>query len=73
MLVEYREESHGAVTLMDREAIATLTKRSPHTVRARCRVVERTPDGRPLYDAYECEATLSTIPTRNRAAGLTTE
>lgn len=51
--------------LVDREALSMLTKRSVHTIRARCAVV-RYRSGRPLYD-LECEvARLAAIPVRRR-------
>lgn len=55
--------------LVDREALALLTKRSKHTIRARCRVV-RYRDGRPLYALEESVEILSAIPTRRRDADL---
>ena len=51
-------------TLMDREALAQWTGRSVHTIRARCRPVERHSTGRQLYDADEAARVLDAIPKR---------
>lgn len=53
--------------LVDREALAMLTGRSIHTIRARCQVV-RHRDGRPLYALEAERARLAKIPTRRRDA-----
>ncbi|MGP4019969.1 hypothetical protein [Saccharopolyspora sp. 5N708] len=57
--------------LVDRASLATLTGRSPHTIRARCPIAGHADDGRALYDAEQCAATLATIPTRKRRPQLT--
>lgn len=44
-------------------------KRSPHTIRARCPVADRTSDGRPLYNVEQCELILAEIPTRRGDGG----
>jgi hypothetical protein len=51
--------------LIDRRSLATLTKRSVHTVRARCPIAERR-NGRALYDMEHCAAILGKIATRRR-------
>lgn len=56
--------------LIDREALALVTRRSPHTIRARCQPVSRTDNGRPLYDLYASIEDLADIPTRNRQGKL---
>lgn len=58
--------------LVDREALALITGRSRHTIRARCIVVHRHHDGSPLYDAEVEVARLATIPTRRRRPPLPT-
>lgn len=52
--------------LVDREALAMVTRRSVHTIRFRCEVVSHR-DGRPLYDLEQEVARLAAIPTRQRA------
>jgi hypothetical protein len=52
--------------LIDRQTLARLTRRSVHTIRARCPVAARDPHGRPLYDMDQAEAILKDIPTRRR-------
>lgn len=54
-----------AVTLVDREALAFLTKRSVHTIRLRCQVV-RYDNGRALYAMEREIERLAAIPTRRR-------
>lgn len=61
-------ERRPGQTLMDREALAQWTSRSVNTIRARCTPVDRTDDGRPLYDAEACYELLATIPKRRRPA-----
>lgn len=51
--------------LVDREALALITERSVHTIRARCEVV-RHRDGRPLYALEREVARLAMIPKRQR-------
>lgn len=53
----------GPPTLVDREALATLTGRSRHTIRKHCTPV-RHRDGRPLYDLAAAIETLAAVPTR---------
>jgi hypothetical protein len=57
----------GDRTLMDREALAQWTQRSPHTVRLRCPVY-RYASGTAIYDADACADLLDAVPTRRRAA-----
>lgn len=40
--------------LCDREALAAWSGRSPHTIRGKCPVADRTRNGRPLYNAEQC-------------------
>lgn len=61
MIVRY----HRGRALVDREALAQLTGRSVHTIRARCEPVRRH-DGRPLYDMEAAVAVLSGVATRSR-------
>lgn len=56
--------THGPV-LVDREALAMITQRSPHTIRLRCPVV-RYHRGRALYDLESEVERLALIPTRRR-------
>ncbi|CRK59060.1 hypothetical protein [Alloactinosynnema sp. L-07] len=63
MVVIRREDG---TTLIDRHALAQLTRRSIHTIRLRCTVVERDLGGRALYDAAASIALLDRIPTRTR-------
>lgn len=51
--------------LVDREALAMITRRSSHTIRLRCEVV-RYRDGRALYALEREVARLADIPTRRR-------
>lgn len=51
--------------LGDRQALAYLTGRSVHTIRARCEVV-RYRGRTPLYDVLAEAERLASIPTRNR-------
>ncbi len=55
-------------TLIDRHALAQLTRRSIHTIRLRCTVIERDVEGRALYDADASIELLNRIPTRTRIA-----
>lgn len=59
---------HHDPVLVDREALALISRRSPHTIRLRCHVV-RYRGKRPLYDLHRELARLAAIPTRQRAAG----
>lgn len=60
--------THLRPVLGDREALAYLTGRSVHTIRARCEVVARR--GRtPLYDVLAEAQRLDLIPTRSRTQG----
>lgn len=53
--------------LVDREALAHLTGRSQHTIRARCTVVRHDKQtGRALYDVADAVAVLDATPTRQR-------
>ena len=54
--------------LVDREALAMITGRSVHTIRARCPVARRHWDGSPLYDVEAEAERLANIPTRRRGA-----
>lgn len=59
----------GSRPLADREALAELTGRSVHTIRARCDVVRHDPKtGRALYDVLTCTEMLSLVPTRNQSS-----
>lgn len=51
--------------LVDREALAMVTRRSVHTIRLRCEVV-RYYKGRALYALEEEIERLASIPTRRR-------
>ncbi len=64
MIVRY----HGGRALVDREALAQLTGRSVHTIRAKCEPVRRH-DGRPLYDLETAVAVLNAVATRSRCPG----
>lgn len=63
MIVVTRPE----LVLVDREALSMITKRSVHTIRARCTVV-RYRSGRPLYDLEREVERLAAIPVRRRDA-----
>lgn len=52
--------------LVDREALAMITGRSVHTIRARCTVARRHWDGSPLYNVEAEVQRLAKIPTRRR-------
>lgn len=56
---------HHDPPLVDREALALITHRSVHTIRAHCQVV-RYRGKHPLYDLHRERARLATIPTRQR-------
>jgi hypothetical protein len=57
----------GSRPLADREALAELTGRSVHTIRARCTVADRDRrTGRALYDVLACVEMLRSVPTRKR-------
>jgi hypothetical protein len=56
-----------ARVLLDREALAAVTGRSPNTIRARLKPTLRDEkSGRPLYIYDEAAAQLREIPTRRR-------
>jgi hypothetical protein len=63
MIIRY-EQAH---VLMDREALAAITGRSPNTIRARLTPTLRDETGRPFYIYDEALAQLREIPTRRRA------
>lgn len=54
--------------LMDREALAQWTRRSVHTIRAKCPVHSYDAVGRAMYDAYACEQQLNGIRQSGRHA-----
>jgi hypothetical protein len=54
--------------LMDREALAQWTRRSAHTIRAKCLVHSYAADGRAMYDAHECAKTLERVAQSGRHA-----
>ena len=59
---------NGGRPLMDREALAQWTRRSIHTIRAKCRVHSYDEIGRAMYDVQECEGALADIPQSGRHA-----
>lgn len=61
VIVHYKRDE----VLVDREALAMLTKRSVHTIRLRCDVV-RYYRGRALYALEREVERLGHIPTRHR-------
>jgi hypothetical protein len=65
VIVSYRPD--GQPTLVDREALALLTRRSAETIRRRCRV-ERYRGGRALYILHEAVQALAEVPQRQRPA-----
>lgn len=62
MIVRYED----ARVLVNREALAMLTGRSPHTIRARLQPTAHDEKGRPLYVLDEAEQVLKAIPVRQR-------
>lgn len=54
--------------LMDREALAQWTRRSVHTIRARCPVHSYAEGGRAMYDAKACAKQLDGIVASGRHA-----
>lgn len=57
-----------APPLMDREALALWTRRSIHTIRARCPVHSYDEKGRAMYAVGPCEELLAGIPQSGRHA-----
>lgn len=53
--------------LCDREALSAWSGRSPHTIRSKCPVADRTRDGRPLYNAEQCLVMLEETRRMSRA------
>lgn len=60
-------------TLMDREALAQWTKRSPRVIREHCPVSRYGYRGTALYDAEECAELLDKVPRRDRSPGKRTK
>jgi len=56
------------LVLMDRQALAQWTRRSAHTIRAKCPVHSYDEQGRAMYDVGECERILMTIHRSGRHA-----
>ena len=54
-----------ARVLLDREALATITGRSKHTIRAKLQPAMRDDKGRPLYVLDDAEERLEAIPRRS--------
>lgn len=63
MIIRYE----AARVLLDREALAAVTGRSRHTIRARLKPALHDKKGRALYVYDQAVAQLREIPTRRRA------
>lgn len=57
--------TRAEIVLMDREALAEWTRRSPEVIRKRCTVVEYGPGKRALYDAQASADLLRNVPRRS--------
>jgi len=66
VIIRYEDGEDGKA-LIDREALAAVTERSPNTIRARLRPALYDEHGRALYIYDEAIQQLREIPTRRRA------